>query len=93
MAFLFMCIFIFICVIFCLSLILNRKCLLAKIQENIIYFDTFGGGGFDHSEVIIKIIKGDGRQGTTDESATIPFHLVLFSAAQVGQLSPLLSTL
>ena len=85
MAFLLMCIFIFICVIFCLSLILNRKCLLAKIQENIINFDTFGRGGFDHSEVIIKIIKGDGRQGTTDESATIPFHLVLFSAAQVEQ--------
>ena len=59
--------------------------MLAKIQENIINFDTFGRGGFDHSEVIIKIIKGDGRQGTTDESTMIPFHLVLFSAAQVEQ--------
>ena len=29
------------------------------------------------------VIKGDGHQGTPDEFATIPFHLVLFSAALV----------
>ena len=29
------------------------------------------------------VIKGDGHRGTTDEFATIPFHLVLFSAALV----------
>ena len=29
------------------------------------------------------VIKGDGHQATTDEFATIPFHLVLFSAALV----------
>ena len=28
-------------------------------------------------------IQGDGHQGATDEFATIPFHLVLFSAALV----------
>ena len=27
------------------------------------------------------VIKGDGHRGTTDEFATIPFHLLLFSAA------------
>ena len=27
-----------------------------------------------------------GRQGTTDEFATIPFHLVLFSAAQIHMI-------
>ena len=31
------------------------------------------------------VIQGDGHQGTTDEFATIPFHLVLFSAALVEQ--------
>ena len=29
------------------------------------------------------VIKGDGHRGTIDEFATIPFHLVLFSAALV----------
>ena len=29
------------------------------------------------------VIKVDGHRGTTDEFATIPFHLVLFSAALV----------
>ena len=29
------------------------------------------------------VIKGDGHRGTTDEFATIPFRLVLFSAALV----------
>ena len=29
------------------------------------------------------VIQGDGHQGTTDEFATNPFHLVLFSAALV----------
>ena len=29
------------------------------------------------------VIKGDGHRGTTDEFATIPFLLVLFSAALV----------
>ena len=79
MAFLFMCIFIFILCHF-LSVsekILKRKCLLAKIQENI-NFATWGRGRFNHFEVFIK---GDGRLGTTDEFATTPFHLVLFTAA------------
>ena len=31
------------------------------------------------------VIQGHGHQRTTDESATIPFHLVLFSAALVEQ--------
>ena len=34
-----------------------------------------------------------GRRGTTDEFATIPFHLDLFSAALVSWQSPFLSTL
>ena len=29
------------------------------------------------------VIKGDGHRGTTDKFATIPFHLVLLSAALV----------
>ena len=39
----FMCVYSFsVCVIFCLSLIFNRKCFLAKIQENIINFYHLG---------------------------------------------------
>ena len=77
MAFLFMCIYSFLfCVIFCLSFIFNRKCFLSKIQENIISFFT------PRIEVDL-VIKGDGHRGTTDEFATIPFHLVLFSATLV----------
>ena len=75
MAFLFMCVYSFsFCVIFCLSLIFNRKCLLAKIQENI---------NFCHLGEVDLFIKGDGHRGTTDEFVTVPFHLVLFSAALV----------
>ena len=39
------------------------------------------------------VIKGDGHRGTTDKFATIPFHLVLFSAAQLSLQIPFLSTL
>ena len=77
MAFLFMCVYSFsFCVTFCLSLIFNRKCLLAKIQENIINFCHLGLRW-------ILSLKGDGLLGTTDEFATISFYLILFSAALV----------
>ena len=41
------------------------------------------------------VIKGDGHRGTTDEFATIPFYLFLFSAAPVEltNSNPFLSTL
>ena len=75
MAYLFMCVYSFsFCVIFCLSLIFNKKCLLAKIQEN----------KFLPPRIEVDlVIKGDGHRGTTDEFATMPFQLVLFSAALV----------
>ena len=77
MAFVFMCIYSFsFCVIFCLSLIFNRKCLLAKNSRKHYKFLP------PRIEVDL-VIKGDGHWGTTDEFKIIPFHLILFSAALV----------
>ena len=61
-----------VCVIFCPSLIFNRKNSRKhyKFLPRRIELDL--------------VIQGDGHQGTTDEFATTPFHCVLFSAALVG---------
>ena len=63
----------------------NTEVFLPQTIQNIINFATYGRGGFNHSEVtvIIKAIKGHGYRGTTEGFATIPFYLVLFSAALV----------
>ena len=61
-------IFIFILSQFLSITLFNRKCLLAKIQEN----------KFLPPRIEVDlVIKCDGPRGITDEFATIPFHLVL----------------
>ena len=43
----------------------------------------FGVPKFRHYSILFYSITLEGRSGTTDEFATIPFHLVLFSAVLV----------
>ena len=76
-AFLFMCVYSFLFyVIFSLSLISNLESVCwQKFKKHYKFLPP-------RIEVDL-VIKGDGHRATTDEFATIPFHLVLFSAALV----------